>query len=143
MKKKLLPILAIFMLFASMSTVLSSPLSQVSTTGTFEGNIGYRINGSWVPTGNISGTYTDVGKLGYRWGRFNGTWSYNDKNMSGSLQGRFRLLIIGRVSADINGTMRQFPIIGFLGSNNQGKFVGRVMSYVGPALYLWGTYQPD
>jgi|PlaIllAssembly_1097288.scaffolds.fasta_scaffold1211327_1 uncharacterized membrane protein len=141
--KKLLSILAIVILFASMSTVTSVSLSAISTTGTFEGNIGYRTNGSWVPIGNISGSYTDVGWLGYRWGGFNGNWSINNGNTTGSMQGRFRLLIIGRISTVINGTQRQLPIIGFLGSKPNGEFLGRVMSYVGPALYFWGNYQLD
>jgi len=130
-------------LFVSMSTITSVTISRASTTGTFDGNIGYRTNGSWVPVGNISGTYTDVGWLGYRWGRFNGTWSLNNGNITGTLQGRFRLLILGSISAVINGTQRQLPIVGFLGRDNKGEFIGRCMSYIGPAFYFWGNYQLD
>jgi hypothetical protein len=141
--KKLMVIGALSLLFLSMVSLTSVPVSTASKTGTFEGNVGYRVNGSWVPIGNISGAYTDVGWLGYRWGRFNGSWSVEKQNITGTMQGRFRLVILGSISAQINETQRRFPIVGFLGGNNKGDFVGRCMSYVGPALYVWGTYQLD
>jgi hypothetical protein len=140
--KKILTILAISLVFASLSAVPSIS-SSTTTTGTFEGNIGYRINKSWVPIGNISGTYEGLGPLGYRWGRFNGTLSTQNGTITGSMQGRFRLVILGRISAVINGTQRQLPIVGFLGATNKGEIIGRVMSYVGPALYFWGNYQKN
>lgn len=139
--KKVLTIGAVSLLFVSMLSISSVPVSTAVKTGTFEGNVGFRINGSWVPVGNISGSYTDVGWLGYRWGRFNGSWNVDKENITGTMHGRFRLVILGSISALINGTQRQFPIVGFLGSDNKCQFVGRCMSYVGPALYLWGTYQ--
>ncbi len=143
--KKLLTILAISILFASISTVTSLPLSKTSTTGTFQGNIGYYTNGSRIPIGNMSGTYTNVGKLGYRPGRFNGVVTLNNGSITGTIQGFYRMFIVGSLSALINGTQRNIPIIGLLGSNLKGEFNGilcKFISYSGPLLYLWGNYQP-
>ncbi|MDH7506352.1 MAG: hypothetical protein QHH15_00990, partial [Candidatus Thermoplasmatota archaeon] len=90
-----------------------------------------------------SGTYTSIGKLGYRPGKLNGVVTLNDGTVVGTMQAYYRMLIIGRVSTFIDG--KQLPIIGLFGLSKDGELVGifyRFMSYRGP-LYLEGSYQPD
>jgi hypothetical protein len=142
--KKLLIVIAISVLFASMSTVISIPFSKPSATGTFEGNVGYYANHSWVPIGNISGTFTNVGTLGYRPGSFNGAVTLNNGDITGTIHGYYRMMIFGSASVNRNGTEQKLPIIGILGANHKGEFNGilcRFMSYSGPLLYIQGNYQ--
>jgi hypothetical protein len=108
------------------------PLTQ---TGTFDGNIGYKRQGQNATIiGTISGTYT----MHNRSGRFTGDWA--TKNLTGTFKGGFgRQILVGKISAMVNGTEKTLPIVGFIGGKN-GQFIGRFMAPVGPALYFWGTY---
>ena len=143
--KKILFILVIFLLFVSMPATISIPLLTLSTTGTFEGVVYTEKNDIRETVANISGTYTAVGKLGYRPGKLNGVVTLNDGTVVGTMQAYYRMLIIGRISAFIDGKQKQLPIIGLLGFSKDGELVGifyRFMSYRGP-LYLEGIHQPD
>lgn len=140
---KKIAIIAICLLFLGVSIGAAAPkLTQqviqpvpLSPTGAFEGNVGYkRQNQNATIVGTINGTY----EMRNRGGRFTGDWA--TENKTGTLRGAFgRHLLIGRLSTMVNGTQRSLPIIGFLGTRND-SFFGRFMSFVGPALYFWGTF---
>ncbi len=142
--KKIL-ILAICVLFASMSIATAMPFSSVAKTqtpailaqsGTFDGSIGYKAQGNWTEVGTLTGTYEQRAR-GYR---FDGTWAIEGQNQTwtGTMRGVFgRHILIGRVT--IEGRDRNVPIIGFIGFK-EGNFAGRFMAPVGPALYFKGTY---
>jgi hypothetical protein len=143
--KKLLVISAIFVLLASMYMVTAVPLRNKELTalepdGSFSGFIGFPRHQDPIILGNISGVY----KLRNRGGAFNASWDINFKNHSGTgiVRGIFgKHILFGRLSAE--GYNKTLPIIGFIRFNSENlTFIGRAMSYIGPALYFWGTYQP-
>jgi hypothetical protein len=35
------------------------------------------------------------------------------------------------------------PIIGFIFVNENNQFIGRIMSIIGPAPYIWGQFTPN
>lgn len=137
--------LSLCLLFIGVSLAAAAPgltqqTKQLFTldppTGTYEGYIGIPAHQGQNATivGEMNGTY----QLLNRGGRFFGDWE--TENRSGTMRGRFGAhLLIGRVSTMINGTMRSLPIIGFIRAHNNTLF-GRFMSFIGPALYFWGTY---
>jgi hypothetical protein len=142
--KKIL-ILAICVLFASVSIATSMPLSPVAKTqtpkflaqsGTFDGSIGFRAQGNWTSVGTLTGTYEQRAR-GYR---FDGTWTIQKQNqtITGTMRGIFgKHILIGRITADASG--KSLPIVGFI-TFKEGNFGGRFMAPVGPALYFKGTY---
>jgi hypothetical protein len=140
--KKIMTI-CLCLLFVGVSLAAAAPgLTQQTTqkmplalTGTFEGNVGYKRKGQNATiVGTISGTYDQ----GNRSGKFTGNWVIGDK--AGTFKGGFgKHLLIGKVSAMINGTEKPLPIVGFIGAKD-GQFIGRFMAPVGPALYFWGKY---
>lgn len=143
--KKLLIISAVFVFIISMTIVSAVPLRNKESTfldpdGSFSGFIGIPKQQDPLIFGNISGEY----KLRNRGGLFNASWNIDTENHSGlgTVRGIFaRHILLGRLSAE--GYNRTFPIIGFIRFNTQNHtFIGRAMSFIGPALYFWGSYQP-
>jgi hypothetical protein len=142
MLKKLI-IISLCLLFLGVSITAAIPgLTQqaiqkmpLAQTGTFDGNIGYRRQGQNATiVGTISGAY----ELRNRSGRFTGDWAV--KNQTGTFNGGFgRQILIGRISAMVNGTEKTLPIVGFI-KVQDGQFIGRFIAPVGPALYFRGTY---
>ena len=143
--KKIL-IMAICVLFASVSIATAMPLSFVAKTqtptilvqtGTFDGTIGYQAQGGgWTAVGTLTGTYEQSAR-GYR---FDGTWTIQkqDQTLTGTMKGVFgKHILVGRITADANG--KSLPIVGFIGFK-EDNFGGRFMAPVGPALYFRGTY---
>jgi len=140
---KKIAILSLCLLLLGVSIVAAAPgLTQQITqkmplapTGTFEGNIGYKRQGQNATiVGTISGTY----EMRNRSGRFTGDWA--TENRTGTFRGGFgRHILLGRISAMVNGTERTLPIVGFIRAQDN-KFIGRFMAPVGPALYFWGNY---
>jgi hypothetical protein len=140
---KKIAFVCVCLLFVSVSMTAAAPtLKQhtqrftVDPTGTFEGYLGVPEHQGHNETvvGIMNGTYW----LRNRGGRFTATWE--TENRTGALRGGFgRHLLIGRISTMVNGTQRSLPIIGFLKAQDN-EFIGRFMSYIGPALYFWGTY---
>jgi len=142
MMKKII-IVCLCLLFIGASVATAAPdLSQQTTqtiqsfsSGTFEGNIGYKRQGQNATiVGTINGTY----ELRNRGGRFIGDWAA--ENRTGTLRGGFgRNFLVGRITVMVNGTERTLPIVGFIRTQD-GQFIGRFMAPVGPALYFWGDY---
>ena len=135
----------IIVLFLSMSLVTAvQPIMKdarlIEPDGSFSGYIGIPKQDP-VIMGNISGVY----KLRNRGGGFNASWDIDYKNFSGtgSVRGIFgKNILLGKLSAE--GYNKTIPIIGFIKFNADNQtFIGRAMSYVGPVLYFWGTYQPN
>jgi len=135
--------LSLCLLFVSVSVAVAAPgltyqatqTKPLAQEGTFEANIGYRRQGhNATIVGTMNGTYL----MRNRGGRFTGDWT--TENRTGTLRGVFgRHILIGRISTLVNGTEKSLPIVGFLKAQD-GQFIGRFMSYIGPALYFWGTY---
>lgn len=146
--KKLLAILAVLVLFATMSvTALPTTIEERQTTptpaqtGSFNGEIGYPASGEWTKVGEISGTYEQKNKF-YK---FEGNWEITEGDYAGTtgiMKGFFgKNILLGRITIN-NEKQQKLPIIGFIGFNESSQqFVGRFMSVVGPALYFKGTYQ--
>jgi len=142
--KKIL-IMAICVLFASVSIATAMPLSSVAKTqtptilaqtGTFDGTIGYQAQESWTAVGTLTGTYEQSAR-GYR---FDGTWTIQkqDQTLTGTMRGVFgKHVLFGRIT--VEGRDGALPIVGFIGFK-EGNFGGRFMAPVGPALYFKGTY---
>jgi hypothetical protein len=140
---KKIAIISLCLLFLGASIAAATPgLPQqtiqkmpITTKGSFNGNIEYIQKGQNATiVGTISGTY----ELRNRSGRFTGDWTA--KSYTGTFKGGFgRQILIGKVSAMVNGTEKTLPIVGFIKVQN-GQFIGRFMAPVGPALYFWGTY---
>lgn len=140
---KKIAIVCVCLLFLGIALVSAAPTqkqhAQVFTldpTGTFEGSIGVPEHQGQNATivGTMNGTYW----LRNRGGRFTASWE--TENRTGTLRGGFgRHLLIGRISTMVNGTERSLPIVGFL-KTQDNEFIGRSMSFIGPALYFWGTY---
>ena len=143
--KKILGIIAILMIIASMTVVTSQPtknkiMPTLDPTGSFSGFIGVPKQQDPIIMGNISGEY----QLRNRGGGFVGNWNidYQNKTASGTVRGLFgRHIILGKLT--IEGFNRSLPIIGFIKFDVDNLTFGvRAMSFIGPALYFWGTYQP-
>lgn len=140
---KKITILCICLLFAGTTIAAATPRLEHKTTlfalapsGTFEGYIGIPEHQGHNET--IVATMQGTWELRNRGGRFNGEWA--TENKTGTLRGGFgRNLMVGRISTTINETERSLPIIGFIRIQNN-SFIGRGMSYIGPALYFWGDY---
>ncbi len=140
--KKIMTI-SLCLLFVGVSLAAAAPgLTQQTTqkmplalTGIFEGNVGYKRQGQNATiVGTISGTY----EMRNRSGRFTGDWA--TENRTGTFRGGFgRHILLGRISAMVNGTERTLPIVGFIRTQDN-QFIGRFMAPVGPALYFWGNY---
>jgi len=143
--KKLFAVITIFVLFASMSMVAALQAGTINKRvldpdGSFTGYIGFPRPQDPIILGNISGLY----KLRNRGGGFNASWDIDFQNHSGTgtVRGIFgRHILLGRLSAD--GFNKTLPIIGFIRFNTENQtFIGRAMSFIGPALYFWGIYEP-
>ena len=92
------------------------------------------MNQNWTVVGTMEGNYTARN----RGTQFIGEWTAG--NYTGTMQGGFRsFLLLGRFSAMINGTQRTLPIVGFIFTNST-HLVGRFMSFIGPAMYFYGTH---
>lgn len=153
--KKILAILAICVLFASMSVATAAPIPTVDVlknkmlnieeiysttgedwTGEFVGALGNlkKVNGEWNFTahGYMAGVYQ-----GHNRGRLFGNLYDLNQTKVGTIAGYFgKGLLVGRVTA--NGGQKA-PIVGFL-FHNATMFVGRVMSLMGPAPHMLGYH---
>jgi hypothetical protein len=140
---KKIAILSLCLLFIGVSIAAAAPgLTQqvtqttpLASSGTFEGNIGYKRPGQ---NATIVGTFNGTYEARIRGYRFIGDWE--TENNTGTMRGAFgRHLLIGKVSTLVNGTQRSLPIVGFI-RHNETMFIGRFMAPVGPALYFWGYH---
>ena len=144
--KRILAVLAMVFLFISMSVATAAPLKNkeinvLDADGSFSGYIGVPRQQDPIIMGTISGEY----QLRNRGGGFTGDWTidYQNKSGAGTVRGFFgRRMLLGRLT--IEGVNRTLPLIGFIKFNTENlTFIGRAMSFIGPALYFWGSYQPN
>jgi len=127
-------LLFLSMSFAVVAQVTEHQKTVLSTSGTFDGSIGYRKGNNTTILGTLSGTYDHRN----RGGRFTGDWVLQNK--TGTVRGGFlRIFLIGKVTVLVNGTQRSIPIVGFIKAKD-GQFFGRFMAPIGPPLYFWGEY---
>lgn len=136
--KRLFGVVMICILLTTITTAVALPIAttEITATGTYMGNIGYRSPDGFTSIGTIDGDYL----LRNRGGRFMGNWSVSNETQTwtGGLFGVFgRHLLVGRITLD--GRNGRLPIVGFIGTNTT-HFFGRFMAPVGPALYFLGTY---
>lgn len=153
--KKILAILAICVLFASMSVATAAPIPTVDVlknkmlnieeiysttgedwTGEFVGALGNlkKVNGEWNFTahGYMAGVYK-----GNNRGRLFGNLYDLNQTKVGTIAGYFgKGLLVGRVTANSG---QKAPIVGFL-FHNATMFVGRIMSLMGPAPHMLGYH---
>jgi len=152
--KKIVAVLAVCVLFASMSIATAAPIPKIDDlkndmsnieitypttdgdwTGEFIGAIGdlKKVNGEWdfTASGYMAGVYK-----GYNRGKFIGNLYDLDETKVGSIAGYYgKGLLVGRIS--INN--RRAPIVGFL-LHNETMFLGRIMSLIGPAPHMIGYH---
>ena len=142
--KKLLAVIAIFILLGTISvsatTVLIQKKHVTTESGSFTGEIGNIESKEWKKVGELSGTYGKKNKF-YK---FEGNWEITEGKLAGStgtmLGGFGKNILIGKITITESG--KKAPIIGFIGFNETIQiFKGRFMSIVGPALYFKVTYQ--
>ena len=148
--KKTLSMLTLCTLLISMS--IAGVVSQVETiqisrtlkettpvewTGEFSGSYGIGLGENHTVLGSIEGGYKS--NAGNRiCGFFLANWTSLDEIKSGNIRGIFTPhAILGKISSDTyNRTARA---IGFLRYNDT-KFIGRIMSWIGPAVYIYGDH---
>ena len=140
--KKTLILLGICAAFILMPVITAFPTPTLEDyDGTFVGAFG-RIykdeNGTWVNQayGYLYGIYKQ-GNFKIVYGNITnleqeqiGTIAFISKNH----------ILLGRIK-NMDGA--KAPIIGFLFQNDQNHFVGRIMSFFGPAPHIWGEYTPN
>lgn len=141
MVKKIAIISACLLFGVSISAAATGLTQQIiystsfAPTGSFDGNIGYRLpDRNATIVGTISGAY----EIRDRGGIFTG--NFITENRTGTFRGVFgRNILIGKITTSLDGTDKSLPIVGFYGGRN-GQFIGRFMAPVGPALYFWGNF---
>jgi hypothetical protein len=108
--------------------------------GTFVGGLGrvYKEDGEWqyevhsyiagvYKTGNYKITHGNIYNL--------------DEEQIGTITTiSSRFFLIGRIK-DLED--HKIPIVGFLFTNDENQFIGRIMSLFGPAPHMWGQYTPN
>jgi hypothetical protein len=123
--------------FPKPETILAQPNEQYD--GTFIGGIGqiYQEDDEWIydASGYIAGVY--------KGGNYKRVFAkiYNlDEEQVGSMWFiTGNRILVGRIMGmDEN----KAPIVGFFFYNEQ-YFVGRIMSFFGPAPHIWGEYTPN
>ena len=157
--KKILGILAICVLLGSMSSVAAVNIPQMNivktdvmknlpstdTTISSEGE-------DW--TGEFLGKFGELKKVGEEWeftewgylagvykggnkGKFGGKIFDLEQNELGAIGGYYgKYFLIGRIKIG----EQKAPIIGFL-FHNETMFIGRIMSFFGPAPHIIGYHQ--
>ena len=151
MKKTITPLIVVlFMLgiplISAQPVLQQSPLTRlqqinienpddIEWTGNFTGVIGVGTKDNFTTLGYMAGQY----KIrNFRANLFSGRWINENQTNNGTIRGIFgRHLLLGIISSE--AWERDLPIIGFLGSN-ETHFIGRFMSFIGPAMYFGGTY---
>ena len=153
--KKILAVLAVCILFASISTVTAATIPKVDDlkndmpkiettyptteggwTGEFAGAIGNlkKVDGEWefTASGYMAGVYNGVNR-----GRFAGNLYDLDETKVGTIAGYYgRGLLVGKITMND----RRAPIVGFL-LHNETMFLGRIMSLMGPAPHIVGYHR--
>lgn len=150
--KKILIVLTICLLFASMSVVtafskieglsddiLNTEITYQPTdedwTGEFIGALGVlkRINGEWNFTtgGYIAGVYKGLNR-----GKFAGNLYNLNETKVGTIAGYYgRGLILARMTIN----EQKAPVVGFI-RYNETMFIGRAMTVIGPAPHMVGYH---
>lgn len=161
--KKTLAILAICVLLGSMSSVASVTTPQMNMvktdemknlpssdttislegedwTGEFKGAFGELKKISWSGEWNFTkwGYLAGYYKGGIKRGKFAGKLFDLNQTAFGAIGGYYgRHYLIGRIKIG----EQKAPIIGFL-FRNETFFIGRIMSFFGPAPHILGHHQP-
>ncbi|MFO7677333.1 MAG: hypothetical protein R6V50_02995 [Thermoplasmatota archaeon] len=108
--------------------------------GTFIGGIGeiYQENGNWSydTHGYLAGVYKQGRKVNRLFGHI---FDLNEEQIGIIKAIFFHKIIIGQIE---DMQENSAPIIGFLFYNDV-HFVGRIMSFFGPAPHIWGEYTPN
>ena len=148
--KKTLISLALCTLFITVSVAGATPQAdvmqtrQVNTepknvewTGEILGSYGVGRGENHTVLGTLEGFYKTRIRNRMR-GFFLINWTSEDGTKSGQIRGVFtNRALFGKISGD--GYNQSARIMGFL-RYNDSKFIGRIMSWVGPALYIYGDH---
>jgi hypothetical protein len=148
--KKTLAVLALCALFTSMSIAGATQEAEniparraavqandIEWTGEISGSYGVGRGENHTVLGSLEGNYKSRGSARVK-GFFLVNWTSEDGSKSGKMRGIFtQNALFGKISGD--GYNRTARIMGFL-RYNDSKFIGRIMSWVGPAVYIYGDH---
>lgn len=147
--KKTVIIVGLCALLLSMPTLFALPVTQKPSLlfsslkdydGTFVGGLGrlYKQNGEWQFTyqSYLTGVYTNG-----IYKKINGLIFDLDEQQIGYLRVILSRKIIYGYIEDMSS--HRLPVIGFLFWHNTQNFAGRIMSTVGPAPNIIGSYTPN
>ena len=148
--KKTLLVLALCTLFVSMSVAGAVPQAEnmqlqrtrvqpqdIEWTGEISGNYGVGRGENHTVLGTLEGNYKARGGNRIR-GFFLVNWTSENGIKSGQIRGIFtQQALFGKISGD--GYNRTARVMGFL-RYNDSKFIGRIMSWIGPAVYIYGDH---
>jgi len=117
------------------------PLPSIDSDGTFVGGFGriYKENDEWQfeYNGYFGGVYKDTNKYKILAGNI---YDLNQEQTGTIVMYNFKSFVVGKIK---NMEGKGAPIIGFLIINEDMKFAGRIMSFFGPALHIWGEFTPN
>ena len=118
---------------------INKPLDE-EYDGTFVGGLGqiYKENGEWQYEiySYIAGGYKD-NNYKILFGNF---YNLDEEQIGTIVMIKAKFFLIGRIS-NLEG--KKLPIVGFIFENDDDQFIGRLMSIIGPAPYMWGKYTPN
>ena len=146
MKKTLIiaGVCSVLLLMPALSAVpfktTTSPVPDYD--GTFVGGIGqvYKEGEEWVfdAVGYIAGAYQNRNRVTI----LAGSVLDLDQQPTGNtiVLLKFKSIIFGRIT---NEEGNRAPVIGFLITNEENLFIGRLMSLFGPAPHIWGQFTPN
>ncbi len=119
----------------------TTQLRSIDNDGTFVGGFGL-INKEndelqFKYSGYIGGIYKDTNKYKIIAGKI---YDLNKEQTGTIIIYNFKSFIVGKLK---NMDGKSVSIVGLLIINKDMKFVGRIMSFFGPAPHIWGTFTPN
>ena len=117
------------------------PLFSIDNDGTFVGGFGriYKENDElqFEYNGYIGGVYKNTNKYKKIAGKI---YDLNKEQIGNIVMYNFKSFVVGKLK-NIEG--KSASIVGFLIINKDLRFAGRIMSFFGPATYIWGEFTPN
>ncbi len=109
--------------------------------GTFIGGYGFifKENDKWQYEyeGYLAGVYKNNDKFTILYGNI---YTLEKEQIGNMTILTVKSVLIGKIYNMIGGRL---PVVGFLLTNKDNFFMGRLMSLFGPALHIWGKFTPN
>ena len=123
------------------STPLKTPMqSTPNYDGTFVGALGrvWKEGEEWQTEASayIAGVYRDR----YYKIMYGNIYDLDEEQVGTIKMISTKSFLVGRI-ANMDG--QTIPIVGFIIDFQEDKFIGRLMSFFGPAPHMWGQYKPN